>query len=138
VPSRATIKRIEAGALRFIGDIERQVGSVDSMGSPTAKYELFAAGVRFAITDWRANETVQANTVMSQVTTYITVRYRPGLEGEAPGKMRLKHVSDASVSPPVIDYYDILGAVRDPTIRVGLMLACIKRDSSGFRTGVIP
>lgn len=138
MPSRATIKRIEAGALRFVGDIERLVGSLDAMQSPSAQYELFAAGVRFAITDWRANETVQAATIVSQMITYVTIRYRPGVEGQAPGQMRLKHISDASVSPPVIDYYDIQGAVRDPTMRVGLMLSCVKRDSSGFRTGLIP
>jgi hypothetical protein len=136
--SRATIKRIEAGALRFVGDIEVRSARTDSMGSPSTDYEMFAAGVRFAIADWRVTETVQANTTVSQIVTYLTIRYRPGIEGQLPGQLRLKHVSDASVSPQVVDYYDIQGAVRDPSIRVGLLLSCVKRDSSGFRTGTIP
>lgn len=136
--SRATIKRINSGDLRYVGDIERRIDGVDAMRSPSTFYEVFAAGVRFAIADWRVTETVQANTTVSQFLTYITIRYRSGIEGAAPGQMRLKHISDASVSPPVIDYYDIQGALRDPQLRIGLLLSCVKRDSAGFRTGTIP
>lgn len=138
VASRAVIKGIQAGELRFVGDIERRVDAVDAMRSPSTSYELFAGGVRFAIADYRPTETMQANTTMSQVTTYLTIRYRPGIEGQVPGQLRLKHISDASVSPAIVDYYDIQGAIRDPSIRQGLLLSCVRRDSSGFRTGAIP
>ena len=138
VASRAVIKGINAGDLRFVGDIEQRVQGVDAMRSPSTQYEVFAENVRFAIADYRPNETVQANQVSAQVTTYITVRYRAGLEGSQPGQMRLKHIADNTVSPPVVDYYDIQGVIRDPSIRVGLLLSCVRRDSSGFRTGTIP
>lgn len=138
VASRAVIKGIQAGEMRFVGDIERRVDGVDAMRSPSTAYELFAGGVRFTIADYRPTEAMQANTTMSQVTTYLTIRYRPGIEGQIPGQLRLKHISDASVSPAIVDYYDIQGAIRDPSIRLGLLLSCVRRDSSGFRTGAIP
>lgn len=136
--SRAVIKGVTAGEMRFVGDIERRVDGVDAMQSPLTTYEAFAQGVRFALADYRPSEGMQANTTMAQITSYITIRYIAGIEGSAPGQMRLKHVADETISPPVVDYYDIQGAIRDPSMRVGLLLSCVKRDSSGFRTGAIP
>jgi hypothetical protein len=132
------LKPIQSSALRFVGDLEQRDQGTDLAGSPLATYSLFAAGVRFDIQDWRATETLQANQVLSSVVTYVTIRWRPGIEGAIPGQLRLKHIADASVSPPVVDYYDIQGVVRDPTTRVALQLACIRRDGSGFRTGITP
>lgn len=122
--------------MRFIADLEIAIDAQDASGSPLATFETFAENVRFDFADYRATENQAASTIMAQLTTYIVIRWRPGVEGTVPGKMRLKHASDLSSSPPVIEYYDIQGAVRDRTMRWAIQLACVRRDSTGFRTGI--
>lgn len=135
--SRA-LKKLSAGELRFIGDLEVRDLGTDEAGSPLTTYSKFAENVYFAMSDWRATEAQQANTILGTFLTYVVIRWRPGLEGVAANVMRLRHPSDLSVSPPIVDYYDIQGCVRDPTTREALQLACIRRDSTGYRTGTIP
>ena len=40
--------------------------------------------------------------------------------------------------PPQLEYYEILGAVRDITMRVEMQLTCVLRTGPGFRTGDAP
>lgn len=122
--------------MRFVGDLEIQDDGEDSSGSPLATFSTLAPNIFFDFADYRASENQTASTIMSQETTYIMIRWRPGVEGMRPGKLRLRHVSDLSVSPQIVDYYDIQGAVRDATQRWALQLACVRRDSTGFRTGL--
>jgi head-tail adaptor len=127
--SRA-LQPIQSGDLRQVGRLEQIVGSTDSKGMPVQAYE-FVTEVRFMFTDYRPSEGLQAGQLASQVTTYITTRYFPGVNAG----MRLVHVVDSSVSPPLIDYYDIQGVVRDGTARRALQLVCVKRDAAGYRAG---
>ena len=86
------------------------------------------------MSDWRDTEVSAAQQIMSQVITYIVIRFRPGILST----MRLKHVTEWTANPPLVDYYDIQGVVRDPTLRWALQLACIKRDAAGYRVGTVP
>lgn len=129
-------KPLNAGDLRFVGDLEKVDAGTDSAGSPLATYSPFVQGVRFSIGDWRVSENVQAATVLGQRITILIIRWRPGLEGVLPNVLRLKHISDYSVSPPTVDYYDIQGAIRDSTTRWALQLFGVQRDSEGYRTGI--
>lgn len=135
---RREIRPTQSGELRHVGDLEKLDIGTDNSGTPLTTYSLFAKDVRFAIDDWKPLESVVANAVQSNLFTRIRIRYRPGLEGSAPSIFRLKHVIDASVSPPAVEYYDIQGAVRDITLRVELQLSCVRRDAAGYRTGTIP
>lgn len=135
---RREIRPTQSGELRHVGDLEKLDIGTDNSGTPLTTYSLFAKDVRFAIDDWKPLESVVANAVQTNLFTRIRIRYRPGLEGSAPSIFRLKHVTDASVSPPAVEYYDIQGAVRDITLRVELQLSCLRRDAAGYRTGTIP
>ena len=130
MPSSRALQPIQSGQLRHIGDIEQRTTGTDAGGSPLTTYSTFAKDVRMDINDYRGNESFVAQTVESSQTTYITIRYRPGLNAT----MRIKHRAESGV----IDYYDITGIVSDQTRRRGMLLQCVKRDSSGFRTGSIP
>lgn len=132
MPNR--LKPLQSGILRQVGDIEVLVDGKDSFGSPMTSYQLWAPGVRFDFADWRVTENVSAKEIQSSVLTYITMRWRPGVTS----KMRIKHIAEITTSPQMIDYYDIQGVVRDPTLRTVLQLACLKRDAAGYRTGAIP
>jgi Phage head-tail joining protein len=135
MPSARTFKQITPGSMRFVGDLEVQADGTDAAGTPLANFVPFATGIFFEFADYRATEASTANTVMGSLTTYIVIRWRPGVEGVEPAKMRLKWASDLSVSPPVVEYYDIQGAIRDSTARWALQLSCVRRDSAGFRPG---
>ena len=128
--STRALKPIQSGTLRFTGKLEKPTPGTDSKGLPLTTYELFA-DVRFDIQDYRSTESLNAQQMGSQVTTYVVMRYIPGVDAS----MRLVHVTDSSVSPPTIDYYDIQGIVKDPTGRRALQLYCIKRQAAGFRAG---
>lgn len=138
------IATLAAGQLRHIGNIEQlkraDDGSplLDAAGSPLVQYEMFAQGVHFAVDDWKPSEDFLAQAVTGQLSTRLVIRYRPGMEGVAPNTMRLVHLTNPGVSPGIFDYYDIVGAVRDPTLRVQLTLTCTRRDAAGYRTGVTP
>jgi hypothetical protein len=138
MPGARTFEPLNPGSLRFLGDLEVQQDGVDAAGTPLATFIPYAQGIFFTFADYRATETGTANTVMASITTYAVIRWRPGLEGIEPGKMRLKWASDLSVSPPIIEYYDVQGAVRDPTARWALQLSLVRRDSAGYRSGVQP
>jgi hypothetical protein len=133
--SARTFEPLNPGDLRFVCDLEVQQDALDAAGTPVANFVPYAQGVFFSFADYRATETGTANTIVASQTTYVIIRWRPGLEGVEPGKMRLRWVSDFSVSPPVIEYYDIQGAIRDRTARWAMQLACVRRDSAGYRTG---
>lgn len=128
-------KPLESGSLRFVGDLQQQTGDLDASGSPLGTYRTIAKNIRFGIMDWRGVEQQGANTIVGSVTTYLMLRWRPCLVGLAPDVMRLKHVVGRSGGLPTVDYYDIQGIVRDRTTRVSMQLMCIRRDSSGYRTG---
>lgn len=125
----------QSGELRFVGDLEVATGDLDPAGSGLRTYRKFARNIRFGISDWRGVEQQGANTITAVTTTYVTIRYRPGLAGMEPNQMRLMHVVDRSIFPPRVDYYDIQGVVRDRTTRVSMQLICIRRDSTGYRVG---
>lgn len=131
------IRPIRSGELRHIGDLERLITpNQDDSGGPIVAFETVAMNVRFKIDDFRVYESLQAAQVQSLLTTKISIRYRPGMEGTAPGIFRLKHVILEGTSPIRTDYYDIQGAIRDPLLRLELQLSCIRRDAEGFRTGL--
>jgi hypothetical protein len=138
------IASLASGQLRHVGTLEQlkraDDGSplVDAAGSPLVQYETFAEGVRFAIDDWKPTEQFLAQAVTGQLSTRIVIRYRPGMEGAAPNTMRLVHLTNPGASPGTFDYYDIVGAVRDPTMRTQLTLTCTRRDAPGYRTGQTP
>lgn len=128
------LKPLQSGTLRQVGDIEVLIEAIDKIGAPSTSYEVFAENVRFDFADWRVTEGLQAKEIQSSVLTYITMRWRPGITS----KMRIKHIVDYTTSPPTADYYDIQGVIRDPTLRVALQLACMKRDATGYRIGTTP
>lgn len=132
------LRTLQSGEMRHVGNIEQLVDAVDALGGPTAQYALFAANVRFAIDDWKPYEVWAANQVMGQLSTRLRIRWRPGMEGVAPNTMRIAHTVNPGQSPPIVEYYDIIGAVRDATMRVDLTLTCMRRDAPGFRTGATP
>lgn len=133
--SARNLRPISAGALRFICDIERPDPGKDNAGIPKTTYSVFAKNVYFDFIDYRGGESVQANQIGATLITYITIRWLPGIDAT----MRVKHISDYSVSPPTIDYYDITSIPsRDGTMRDALLLQCTKRDAAGYRTGAIP
>ena len=134
---RREIRPTQSGELRHVGDLEKLDIGTDTSGTPLTTYSLFAKNVRFAIDDWKPVENVIANAVQSNLFTRIRIRWRPGLEGAAPSIFRLRHVLDGSVSPPLVEFYDITGAVRDITLRVELQLSCVRRDAAGYRTGTL-
>ena len=131
-----TLRTLTSGEMRHIGDLEKLVVGTDATGAPRTDYEIFAKDIRFGIDDWKPYETWAANAPESALSTRLRIRYRPGLDGIAPSTMRIKRrTSDAGVSPVVFEYYDIIGAVRDPTTRVDLTLWCMRRDAAGFKIG---
>jgi len=111
---------------------------LDATGAPAATYSLWAQDVRFGLDDWKPYEQFNANTVERTLSTRLRIRYRPGMAGAAIGTFRLVYLTNPGESPPVLEVYDILGAVRDPRARIDLMLTCTLRDAAGFRTGVTP
>jgi head-tail adaptor len=116
-------------------NIERRVLGKDPTGTPSVAYEIFAANVYFAIDDWKPYETMQAQAVLRQVSTRITIRYRPGMSGAGPNQFRLVYRTNPGESPAVFEIYDVLGAVRDVNLREFLTLTCALRDATGFRVG---
>lgn len=130
-----TLKPLQAGQLRHVGNLQKLVKGVDAAGGPTANYCLWRRDIRFSIEDFRATEIFQAQQVGSQLTTYIQIRFRPELLGVEPNVCRLSHRLNPGKTPPCYDYYDIQGARRDVQLRYMLQLSCIRRDSAGFRTG---
>jgi head-tail adaptor len=125
----------QSGALRHVCNIERRVEGTDSTGAPNVSYTLFAENVFFAIDDWKPYESVQAEQLSRQVSTRITIRYRPGMSGAGPHQFRLVYLTNPGESGPVFEYYDVLGAVRDINLRENLTLTCALRDAAGFRVG---
>ena len=119
---RREIRPIMSGELRHIGDLERVVVGHDSTGAPTKTYALFAAGVRFAIDDWKGIENFITNQVASSLTTRIRIRYRPGVVET----MRLSHVTNPGDPVPAVDHYEITGIIRDITLRQELQLVCLR------------
>jgi hypothetical protein len=134
----AKIKALDSGDLRHVGNLEQRITGTDDTGAPSVSYDIFAAGVRFAIDDWKPTEAFQAQAVSGQLSTRLVIRYRPGMEGVAPNQMRMAHITNPGASPVIVDYYEILGAVRDYTMRTQLILTCTRRDAAGFRTGATP
>lgn len=132
---RREVRPIQSGELRHIGNIERRIPGTDSTGAPAVAYELWAEKVRFSIDDWKPYENQVAQAIERSVITRIRIRYRPGMSGAGPSTFRLVYVTNPGESDPVIEYYDILGAVRDINLRVEMQLTCQLRDAAGFRTG---
>lgn len=120
--------------MRLVGNLESLIAGQDAAGGPTTRYELFAENIRFGMSDWRVSEANAAQQIVSQILTYIVMRWRPGIVPT----MRLVHPSDRLAVPPVIDYYDIQGAIRHPSTRWALQLVCVKKDATNYRTGTVP
>ncbi len=118
-------------------NIERRVEGTDAVGSPSVNYTIWAENVRFAVDDWKPYESVQAETVNRQLSTRITIRWRPGMSGAGPSQFRLAVKTEHGSTNNVTEYYDVLGAVRDISMRENLILTCALRDAAGFRTGAI-
>jgi hypothetical protein len=125
----------QSGELRNICNIERRVEGTDATGTPSTSYTLFAENVRFAIDDWKPYESFQAQAIERQVSTRITIRYRPGMSGAGPSQFRLVVQTEYGSTNNTVEYYDVLGAVRDISMRENLILTCTLRDAAGFRTG---
>lgn len=133
----AKIKPLQSRDLRHFGNLEQLVTGTDSTGAPSTSYQVFAQNIQFGIEDWKPTEAFLANAIGGQLSTIITLRYRPGLEGVATNTMRLVHQINPGVSPAIFDYYEIIGARRDPTLRQFMTLTCTRRDAPGFRTGTL-
>ena len=125
----------QSGELRLICDIERRVEGTDDAGTPSVNYTVFAKDVRFAVDDWKPYETFQAEAVNRQLSTRIIIRWRPGMSGAGPSQFRLAVKTEYGSTNNVTEYYDVLGAVRDISMRENLVLTCALRDAAGFRTG---
>jgi hypothetical protein len=132
------VKPLQSGQMRHLGNLEKRVAGQDATGAPSVAYELVAAGVQFAVDDWKPTENYAAAAVQGNLSTRLIIRWRPGMEGNAPNTMRMVHLTNPGHSPAIFEYYDILGAVRDPDMRVQLTLTCVRRDGDGFRTGATP
>jgi hypothetical protein len=137
----AKYKPVSSQDLRLVGNIEKldvdTSGNplLDETGSPLGTYSLWAENVRFAIDDWKPYEQYNANQVERQLSTRFRIRWRPGMEGSALGTFRFVVNQTPGQSPPVLEVYDIIGAVRDPTMRIDMNLTCTLRDAPGFRAG---
>ncbi len=125
----------QSGELRNICNIERRVEGTDDVGTPSVNYTLFAENVRFALDDWKPYESFQAEAVSRQLSTRIVIRWRPGMSGAGPSQFRLAVKTEYGSTNNVVEYYDVLGAVRDISMRENLILTCALRDAAGFRTG---
>jgi len=131
---RREIRPTQSGELRHAGNIEQLVNTTDAHGVPGTGYVLWAANVRFAIDDWKPYETMQAMAVGNELNTRVRIRYRPGVNTA----MRLVLLENPGIPDSVFEYYDIVGIVRDITMRNELQLTCVRRTTPGFRTGDAP
>lgn len=132
---RREIRPTQSGELRHVGNIERRVPGTDSTGAPSVTYVLWAENVRFAIDDWKPYENQVAQSVERSVVTRIRIRYRPGMSGAGPSQFRLVYLTNPGQSDPVYEIYDVMGAVRDISLRIELQLTCSLRDAAGYRVG---
>jgi hypothetical protein len=132
---RREVRPIQSGAMRHVGNLERRIEGTDSTGAPGTAYELFAEDVRFEIDDWKPYENQVAQAVERSIITRIRIRYRPGMSGASSGTFRLVYRTNPGVSPPHVEIYDVLGAIRDINLRVELQLTCSLRDAAGYRVG---
>jgi head-tail adaptor len=132
--TRREIRPTQSGELRHVGNIEQLITAVDAHGVPTSDYVLWAENVHFAIDDWKPYEQLAAQQLGSQLNTRIRLRYRPGIVPS----MRLVYLTNPGMPDSVFEYYDIVGVVRDITMRVEMQLTCILRNAPGFRTGTAP
>jgi len=123
------LKPIQAGQLRFQGWLEKPVQSFVH-GVPSIDYETFAS-IRFSIEDFRGNEVFNGQTLESMLTTYVVMRWLPGVNAT----MRVKRQIAASESPSDFDYYEIQSIIEDPTRYRVMQLQCVRRDAAGFRKG---
>jgi head-tail adaptor len=98
---------------------------------PGTSYVLWAENVRCAIDDWKPYEVMQAQQLGNQLSTRIRIRYRPGITTA----MRLVYQTNPGQTPPVFEYYEIVGNVRDIQLRNECQLTCTLRTAAGFRTG---
>ncbi len=131
---RREIRPTQSGELRHVCNIEQLVNTVDTHGTPGTSYVLWAEDVHFAIDDWKPYEALQAQQLGNALNTRIRIRYRPGVVPS----MRLVVRINPGLLPPQLEYYEILGAVRDITMRVEMQLTCVLRTGPGFRTGDAP
>ncbi|KRD71660.1 head-tail adaptor protein [Lysobacter sp. Root96] len=89
-----------AGKLRHLVRIERQVTTRDSSGISTKTWVLVAPKVWASIEPLSAREFVQSAATQAQVSTRITIRYRPGIQPS----MRVIHGTQV---------YNIAGVLAD-------------------------
>lgn len=128
---RREIRPTQSGELRHVADIEALVQGTDAVGAPLTSYVTWAKNVFFAIDDWKPYEKWSSAQLDSSLYTRIRIRWRPGVEPT----MRLVHRLNPGAADPQFDYYDIIGVVRDISLRVELQLACMKHNAPGFRVG---
>lgn len=123
---------MEAGKLRHVVTLERRNESQLATGEVVWNWVTWQDNVRAAIEDLSTREQVNTAQVGVEATTRIRIRFRPGVTE----KMRVKHVTEVSGSPQLVDYYDIMGVTRDlQTQRTELQLLCVRRSSEGFNDG---
>jgi head-tail adaptor len=128
---RREIRPTQSGELRHICNIEQLVEVLDASGTPVPTYQLWATNVSFAIDDWKPYETLAAQELGHTLNTRIRIRWRPGVVES----MRLAVCTNPGYTPQVWEYYEIVGIVRDITMRVEMQLTCVKRTQAGFRRG---
>jgi hypothetical protein len=123
------LKPIQAGQLRFFGWLEAPVQSYVH-GTPSIEYQTFAL-IRFYIEDFRGNEVFNGQTIESTLTTYLVMRWLPGVKPT----MRVKRLLEGAQSPAQYEYYKITSIIEDPTRYRVMQLQCMRRDAAGFRVG---
>jgi head-tail adaptor len=128
--STRQLQPIQAGELRHTCVIEKPISVLGTGAVPSTEYvEVMSA--RCKIEDFRGNEVFNGQTLESTLSTYITMRYRPGIDAS----MRVKRIVDASQSPPVVEYFAIVAISVDASRYRGMQLACVKKDAAGFLMG---
>lgn len=80
----------------------------------------------------RATEFFGTRQVQSTLNAMIRLRWREGIDAT----MRVKHyLRDAAGTEPLVEYWDVQGAIHFQDRFRELRLMCLARDAEGFRRG---
>lgn len=118
---------MEAGRLRHRIIIDERVTAQDEYGDPVASWVEWAANVPAEIAPVSGKEFLAGQGIVGQITTRITIRWRPGVVPT----MRLRHLVEDG-SPPLFDIYNVHAVLPDPKSgRSHLTLMCTRGVNEG-------
>lgn len=123
---------MRSGRLRHLVSLQIRQDSQQPGGQVVHSY-VETAKIWANVSPLSGREFFAAQQVNSEITTKITVRFRPEIDST----YRIVHTVNRSVSPPWTDVYDVLAVVADEkTNRRELALMCVRRVAEGWRSGI--